>query len=138
MDEEIEHHMEELVSSFLKERDLLVQMRSQLEEMTVTASSSDRVVEVTVGGRGETASLRFPGNKHQKMNGQQLAKSILEAEYLARKQLLSRIESAFSDLPGPHGLAGSGEGLLDANFDDLVKMFSDFSKDSHNARSEEL
>ncbi|SFF47527.1 YbaB/EbfC DNA-binding family protein [Actinacidiphila alni] len=120
MDESIELRLQQAMEDFEKQRAELERVRDEISTLKVTVRSKDRVVEVTVGAQGEPTAMRFLNNKHQKMTGQELAASVLEALALARGEIGGIARSRF-DAAASGGIGVAGSGLRDLDLERLLE-----------------
>jgi hypothetical protein len=120
LDESLQQQLEQAMGEFTKQHQALLKAREELSSLSVTVRSKDRVVEVTVGAQGDPTGLRFLNNKHQKMTGQELASSVLEAMSLARQELAGRVQSGFDSVAGDSGLGIAGSGLENLDLERIL------------------
>ncbi|MFD4555910.1 YbaB/EbfC family nucleoid-associated protein [Streptomyces sp. NPDC058469] len=110
-------------------------IQEELDSASVTVLSKDRSVEVTVGSQCQLVSLKFQGDRHRALDGEQLSAIIMETVTTARTRMAERVtdalrpltehKGAFADFGPPPEYAANGAALpaptnWDALFDRLA------------------
>lgn len=82
--------LQEVLAEFAEQHRALSKAREQMNGLSVTAQSSNGVVEATVGADGRASAIHFTGNRFREMTGPALAGSVLEAQTTARAEAAAR------------------------------------------------
>jgi hypothetical protein len=98
--DDLRSRLDQAMAEFETQRQALVKARERVAAVEVTARSRDGVVEATVGADGTPTALRFPGNRHKEMSGQELAASVLEVIRVAREEVAVRVRAGFDEAVG--------------------------------------
>ncbi|MFJ7078537.1 YbaB/EbfC family nucleoid-associated protein [Streptomyces sp. NPDC098781] len=83
-------------------REAVSRAERELRDASMTVTSRDRSVEVTVGPQGELTQLRFLDGKYKSMGAAQLAAAVLEAAQQGRAQMARRVVDTFQPLVTRH------------------------------------
>lgn len=111
--------LDEALADFDRRRDALLRTRAQVDGVRAKAHDPRRILEATVGPRGELRGLVFTGSAFKQLTGPELAALVVETVARAQDQVRADVEriggSAVPEsLPVERILAGelSSEALL--------------------------
>jgi len=118
--------IQQAMAEFAQQRARLSQARSDLEQLTVSASSKDHLVTVTLGASGEVKEIKFHRTDYAAMAPAELSAVLVETLARAREKAAAGVQEAFGSL------AGFGAGLRDslAGGDELTKIFDNLQTDA--------
>ncbi|MFD6531012.1 YbaB/EbfC family nucleoid-associated protein [Streptomyces sp. NPDC060184] len=116
MSSSLAEQQQQALAEFAKKREALMEARSQIKSISVTARSRDGAVEITIGTDGTPSGLRFPNNKFKEMTGQALAASVLEAMAASKAQVASRATAIME------AVGGTGPGTMDGGVLDRLNL----------------
>jgi hypothetical protein len=100
---ELRRRLEEATAGLQRQRRELEAVRRGLETATSSSTSRDHTVTVTVGARGDVASLHFHGTRYRALPPAELEHLIVETIAAARAHMAARVSEAFQ----PYLPAGS-------------------------------
>jgi DNA-binding protein YbaB len=93
----------------------------QMNGLTGSASSTDRMVTATVDGQGRLVDLKLAGGRYRKLAPAELTGRIVETVRAAQENAARQASDAFAGLLPPGlGMPVGGEFDLDAMFDAAV------------------
>jgi DNA-binding protein YbaB len=122
-----DNQLEAAMAELRHTEEVTERIRRQSEEASHRTSDKNKLLSVTVGGRGEIRDLTFRGDGYRDLAPAELAdllvKTIERAREEVRRQVLAGMQELMLDLPSPVGNlaeADSAEGLAD----ELLAMFT--------------
>ncbi|GAB2915318.1 MULTISPECIES: YbaB/EbfC family nucleoid-associated protein [Streptomyces] len=117
--EPVEERLARAMEALEATRAAVADAEQRLREASVTVTSKDRSVEVTVGARGELRSLRFHDGKYRSMAPAQLSAVLMETIGQARTRMSQQVVDTYRPisesvprLPGVPGAEIDWDGLL--------------------------
>jgi DNA-binding protein YbaB len=115
---EYQAHINELLQQYRQVRDNLGRMQQQMTELTATAQSPDKLVEVTVDYRGELTKVEINPRAFRVLDSATLGETIVATAKAATVQVRRLIQELVNpNMPDIAGLSGMGTDL------DFSKMF---------------
>ena len=118
--------IENAMAEFTQQRARLAKTRSDLEKESVSESSKDHLLTVTVGMSGDVKEITFHSTDYAAMAPAELSALLVDIIGKARAKAAVKAKAAFSSL------AGFGSGLRDslAGSDELEKLFTSLEKEA--------
>jgi DNA-binding protein YbaB len=115
---ELRDRLTEVHERYARLRSDLDDLQRRLEAIRVTVVSSDGLVRVTVGPRGELIDLRLIRRATRNMDNEYVSRTIVATVHSAAEEAAERIQTLMSDyLPAD---SGSLRYLRDNNFGSLL------------------
>ncbi|MCY1143990.1 YbaB/EbfC family nucleoid-associated protein [Actinoplanes sp. Pm04-4] len=115
---ELRDRLTEVHERYARLRSDLDDLQRRLEAIRVTVVSSDGLVRVTVGPRGELIDLRLIRRATRNMDNEYVSRTIVATVHTAAEQAAERIQTLMADyLPAD---SGSLRYLRDNNFGSLL------------------
>jgi DNA-binding protein YbaB len=122
-----DNQMEAAMAELAHTEEITQRIREQGAQTSHRTSDKNKLLSVTVGGRGEIRDLTFRGDGYRDLAPAELAdllmKTIEKARAEARRQALAGLRELMTELPSSVGNlaeAGSAEELMD----ELLGMFT--------------
>lgn len=122
-----DNQMEALVAELAHTEEIAKRIREHGAQRSHRTSDKNKLLSVTVGGRGEIRDLTFRGDGYRELAPAELAdllvKTIERARVEARRQALAGLQELMLELPAPVGNlaeAQSAEELVD----EVLGMFT--------------
>ncbi|KJE19670.1 hypothetical protein FF36_06038 [Frankia torreyi] len=122
-----EHQLEAAMAELAHTEEVTERIRRRGEETTYRTTDKNKLLSVTVGGRGEIRDLTFRGDGYRDLAPAELAdllvKTIERARKEVRRQVLAGAQELMLELPSPVGNLAevdSAESLVD----ELLRMFT--------------
>ncbi|MFY1632217.1 YbaB/EbfC family nucleoid-associated protein [Solwaraspora sp. WMMB335] len=106
------HDLETAMARLREQGERIREFQAETAARTTTVHSKDRMVSVTVGGRGRLTELVIKGNRHRSMPPAELASVVMETVNAALEQASTEaMRAARALMPGglePDGLSPDG------------------------------
>lgn len=121
----MQDQMEKAISDLRAQQERLRTFQTELNEMSLTVLSKNRMVEATVNSSGTLTALAFKGNRYRTLAPAELAKLVVEtvtqAQTEARTAMLAK---AAALMPGSLRMPDFGSGGLDLDemFDSAIEQ----------------
>ncbi|OQR63073.1 hypothetical protein B6E66_15645 [Streptomyces maremycinicus] len=93
--ESVEERLAKAMQSLESTRAAVADAEQRLREASVTVTSKDRSVEVTVGAQGDLRALRFQDGRYRSMAPAQLSAVVMETIGLARARMARQVVDTY-------------------------------------------
>ncbi|WP_261571079.1 YbaB/EbfC family nucleoid-associated protein [Frankia gtarii] len=122
-----DNQLEAAMAELARTEEVTERIRRRGEETTYRTTDKNKLLSVTVGGRGELRELTFRGDGYRDLAPAELAdllvKTIERARKEVRRKVMAGVQELMLELPSPVGNLAevdSAEGLVD----ELARMFT--------------
>jgi len=93
--------LDEALAGLAEERRRLDELHEKIATSSTVVHSKDRVLSVTVDGRGELSKIAFDGTRYRRLAPAELAKLITDTVAAARREAIGKISGMAGDIvPG--------------------------------------